>query len=127
MVRRPSPQASGFDGRADDFDRRSAPPGAVADEIARAVDSASRDSGGAGESDALLDLGAGTGVLGAPLARLCCRRGAPYVGLDLSLGQRGSAIGERRQAGRQGPPVQRHVEQARKAGEARGAEITKAE
>jgi SAM-dependent methyltransferase len=85
MVRRPSPQASGFDGRADDFDRRSAPPHAVADEIARAVDAASRDAVGA-RSGGVLDLGAGTGVLGLPLAQLSIRRGVPYVGLDLSLG-----------------------------------------
>ena len=73
---------SDFDGRADSFDRRSAPPEDAASEIARAVDDAARAAAGG----VLLDLGAGTGVLGAPLARLCATRGAGYLGFDLSLG-----------------------------------------
>lgn len=34
----------------------------------------------------VLDLGAGTGVIGAPLAEFCVVRGAGYLALDLSLG-----------------------------------------
>ena len=71
-----------FDGRADDFDRRSAPP----DDAAAAIASAVHDIASHGGSGALLDLGAGTGVIGAPLARLCANRDAGYVALDLSLG-----------------------------------------
>ena len=76
------PTPASFDGRADDFDRRSAPPADAAVDIAKAVDEAAREAG----SGLLLDLGAGTGVLGAPLARRCAGRGAGYVGVDLSLG-----------------------------------------
>ena len=71
-----------FDGRAEDFDRRSAPPDGAAADIARAVDDAARETGAC----AVLDVGAGTGALGAPLARRCAERGAAYLGLDLSLG-----------------------------------------
>lgn len=77
-----NPTPASFDGRADDFDRRSAPPDDAADDIAHAVDAAARATG----SGIVLDLGAGTGVIGVPLARRCAARGAGYVGLDLSLG-----------------------------------------
>lgn len=76
-----------FDGRADDFDRRSSPPPEAAAQIARAVDRlAASVAGGSSGPNAVLDLGAGTGSLGAPLADLCSARGAAYLGLDVSLG-----------------------------------------
>ncbi|MDA8018360.1 MAG: class I SAM-dependent methyltransferase [Thermoanaerobaculia bacterium] len=77
-----TPDPASFDGRAGEFDRRSAPPAEAAVDIAQAVDEMSRDAA----PGAVLDLGAGTGALGAPLARCCAARGVVYLALDVSLG-----------------------------------------
>lgn len=74
---------SGFDARAAGFDRRSAPDAAAARRIAATVLAAG--AGGEAAGGALLDLGAGTGAVGAPLAEGCVAAGRRYLALDLSL------------------------------------------
>ena len=78
----------GFDARAAGFDRRSAPDAAAAERIAGAVLAAGGEAAGGatgGGAGTVLDLGAGTGALGAALAGGCAAAGRRYLGFDLSL------------------------------------------
>src|SRR5262245_28029664 len=74
MTRRPAP----FDVQADTFDQRAGIPAPFCQAIARAVVKLA----GARPEDLLVEVGAGTGMLGAWLARAPLR----YVGLDVSRG-----------------------------------------
>jgi len=65
-----------FDQQADTFDRRAGLPETVCQQVARKVAELAELRAG----DLLLEVGAGTGLIGCELVRL----GFPYVGLDIS-------------------------------------------
>ncbi|HKV06978.1 MAG TPA: methyltransferase domain-containing protein [Thermoanaerobaculia bacterium] len=67
-----------FDLQAPEFDRRAGLPGVAAGDVARSL----LEIAGLDPRDLLLELGAGTGEIGAALAA----SGVRYAGLDLSLG-----------------------------------------
>lgn len=80
-----SPFEGRFEGQADGFDRRAGLPAEAAARVARAVAEAARAfleqrSDAPGSPGLLLEIGAGTGVIGADLAGLVPR----YLGMDLS-------------------------------------------
>jgi SAM-dependent methyltransferase len=70
-----------FDPQAAEFDRRVGLPEGVCRDVAAAV----VDLAGAGPRDRILEIGAGTGMIG----RWFAEQGARYVGLDLSRGMLG--------------------------------------
>lgn len=95
---RPEPlPKSDFDAQAHRFDRRAGVPGLAVRALARAV----AELVPAGEG-LLLDLGAGTGKIGARLAAADRR----YVGLDLSLSMLGAFHARLRRSARRGLLVQ---------------------
>ena len=65
-----------FDQQADTFDSRAGLPETVCQQVARKV----AELAGLRAGDLLLEVGAGTGLIGSELVRL----GFPYVGLDIS-------------------------------------------
>jgi SAM-dependent methyltransferase len=88
-----APFAAPFDSQAGRFDQRAGLPPEAVQAIARALLGLAGPSSG-GPGGHLLELGAGTGEIGAALVAA----GARYAGLDLSLGMLGRARG--RLAGR---------------------------
>lgn len=70
--------AVSFDRQAGDFDRRAGLPPGAAPRVAAALLELMPDGG------TLLDLGAGTGQIGEPFARLCRAPRHRYLGLDVS-------------------------------------------
>lgn len=77
--RQPAASSVSFDGQAADFDLRAGLPAGVAQRIAAAV--AELVPAGNGRRGLVLDLGAGTGLIGEHLARVWRLR---YLGMDVS-------------------------------------------
>jgi len=71
-----------FDAQAAGYDRRAGLPPGVADAVAAAV----AELAVLGSGDLVVELGAGTGQIGARLGRRGGREAARYAGFDLSLG-----------------------------------------